>query len=205
MRKLCRQRCHTETYLRWVPAYGWPHARLKTRACSAMRCSARDRDLAQGQWGGVPLADREPARRMPSANPCSGYGALAQYERALIQERVASHLRTFALVPVPNSRSAFSSMKYAVTESGAAQPRRPRLHHRTQGRLALPAPASVARGPLKTIPRHSGFEVSCIFVQERGWGWALHPATRSRFLSRCLGLGQESHQLAHILRRQIGE
>lgn len=44
---------------------------------------ARHRDLAQGQSGGVPLADREPGHHDAlGRNSCSRCGALAQYERA---------------------------------------------------------------------------------------------------------------------------
>lgn len=112
-------------------------------ARSLAAAPARDRDLAQGHRVAFRFVTENLDPQRARANSCSSCSALAQYERALIQERVASHLRTFALPRASNSRSTFSSIKYAATESGAAQPRRPRLRHPTQGPLVCQRPIQI--------------------------------------------------------------
>lgn len=83
------------------------------------------------------------SRRFNISAPRRFSKSVAALRRRSESSPVPSHLRTFALPRAPNSRSTFSSIRYAVTESGAAQPCPPRLLHRTRrGPLAPQAPAS---------------------------------------------------------------
>src|SRR5581483_12215193 len=62
---------------------------------------------------------------------------------------------------------------------------------------------------LKQFCAIADFGASMLFRAAK-WDWApwpvdLGPATSGGFLRRCLGLGQQPHQLTHILGRQIGK